>query len=83
MLDKFYRKVAARDISGLGYTEFHAAMKDGRFPPPDAYIGPRSPVWTEATLRAWQQERLAAPKAPPATPRRRRRKAEDASGKTA
>ena len=63
MVQKFYRKEAAREISGFGYTEFHLAMKDGRFPPPDAYLGPRSPVWTDQTLAKWQAGMLAGAKA--------------------
>ena len=59
MVQKFYRKEDAREISGLGYTEFYEAIKKERFPPPDGYLGPRSPFWTEATIGKWQAEKLA------------------------
>jgi predicted DNA-binding transcriptional regulator AlpA len=72
-LDRFIRKAEAIDFSGLGYTTFHEELKAGRFPPPDSYLGPRSPVWTDSTLREWQRQKLAEPKQPPVqTPRRRR-----------
>jgi len=73
MLDRFIRKREAIAVSGLGYTEFHEKLKAGDFPPPDAHLGPRSPVWTEETLRGWQRLKLAEPKRPPATTPRRRR----------
>jgi predicted DNA-binding transcriptional regulator AlpA len=63
MVQKFYRKEAAREISGFGYTEFHTAMKDGRFPKPDGYLGPRSPFWAEETIARWQRNVIAAGKA--------------------
>jgi len=73
MLDRFIRKREAIAVSGLGYTQFHEELKAGRFPPPDSHLGPRSPVWTENTLREWQRKKLAEPKpAPVQTPRRRR-----------
>ena len=59
MLQKFYRKEATREKSGFGYTEFNEAIKDKRFPPPDGYLGPRSPFWTETTIQNWQAEQLA------------------------
>jgi predicted DNA-binding transcriptional regulator AlpA len=72
MLDRFIRKAEAIAISGLGYTQFHEHLKTGRFPPPDGYVGPRSPFWTETTLREWQRQQFIQPKQPPMqTPRRR------------
>jgi predicted DNA-binding transcriptional regulator AlpA len=73
MLDPFHRKPVAIQVSGYGYTQFHEELKKGGFPLPDAYLGPRSPVWRESTLREWQRQKLAQPKQPPIqTPRRRR-----------
>jgi predicted DNA-binding transcriptional regulator AlpA len=69
---KFYRKAEIIERSGYGYTQFHEALKKGDFPPADAYLGPRSPVWTDATYCEWQRRKLAQPKQPPIqTPRRR------------
>jgi hypothetical protein len=59
MVQKFFRKAAARELSGFGYTEFHEAVRDGRFPKPDAYLGPRTPIWTEGTLAKWQLTALS------------------------
>jgi predicted DNA-binding transcriptional regulator AlpA len=73
MLSRFIRKAEVISISGLAYTQFHEELKAGRFPKPDAHLGPRMPVWTEATLVEWQRQQLAKPKqAPMTTPRRRR-----------
>jgi predicted DNA-binding transcriptional regulator AlpA len=59
---KFLRKKEVRAQSGLGKTEFDDAVADGRFPPPDAYLGPRSPVWTEDTVAGWQGALIEAHK---------------------
>jgi predicted DNA-binding transcriptional regulator AlpA len=72
-LNPFVRKPEVIEFSGFGYTQFHEELKNNNFPAPDAYLGPRSPVWTENTLREWQRQKLAEPKQPPVqTPRRRR-----------
>jgi hypothetical protein len=63
-LDPFYRKSEALAFSRLRLTEFHEQLRDGRFPEPDAYLGPRSPVWLRSTLRKWQERLLAQPKQP-------------------
>jgi hypothetical protein len=52
---------------------FWAAIKSGEFPQPDAYIGPRSPVWSDENILKWQLARMEAHKEPAKTPRRRRR----------
>jgi predicted DNA-binding transcriptional regulator AlpA len=73
MLSRFIRKPEVISLSGLGYTQFHEELKAGRFPPPDAWLGPRSPVWKDETIGNWQQGLLAKPKQEPMqTPRRRR-----------
>jgi len=72
MLSRFIRKPEAIAISGLGYTTWHEAVKDGRFPKPDSYLGPRTPVWTENTLIEWQRQQLDNPKPATQTPRRKR-----------
>jgi predicted DNA-binding transcriptional regulator AlpA len=61
-LDRFYRKAEAIKLTGLRHTAFHELIRGGRFPPPDCYLGPRTPVWLESTLREWQREKLTEPK---------------------
>jgi predicted DNA-binding transcriptional regulator AlpA len=57
-----------------GRTQFYDDQKTGRFPPPDFYLGPRSPRWLESTYRRWLAQKLAEPKqAPMQTPRRKRK----------
>ncbi|MET3838750.1 AlpA family phage regulatory protein [Bradyrhizobium sp. OAE829] len=62
MVQTFHRAQAARKFSGYGLSEFYEAIKDGRFPKPDAYLGPRSPVWTDETLANWQREQIKTSK---------------------
>jgi predicted DNA-binding transcriptional regulator AlpA len=74
-IDPFRRSHVAMKIRGGGKTGFYKAINTGEFPPPDTFIGPRTPVWLDSTLRSWQQKKLAEPKpAPIQTPRRRRYK---------
>jgi predicted DNA-binding transcriptional regulator AlpA len=63
-LDPFIRKPNAVSFSGMGMSEFHQAMKNGKFPKPDAYLGERSPVWRRSTLVRWQADILAQPQKP-------------------
>jgi predicted DNA-binding transcriptional regulator AlpA len=60
MVQTFHRAKATRKISGYGLSEFYEAIKDGRFPRPDAYLGPRSPVWMDETLANWQRDQINA-----------------------
>lgn len=71
---RFVRKTEVMKLSGFEPWMLWRSIKAGEFPPPDAYIGPRSPVWKDETIWAWQQARLAAPKQPAEAPRRRRRR---------
>jgi predicted DNA-binding transcriptional regulator AlpA len=61
-LDPFCRKSEALAFSRLRQTEFHEQLRDGRFPEPDAYLGPRMPVWLQSTLQRWQTAVLAKSK---------------------
>jgi predicted DNA-binding transcriptional regulator AlpA len=58
VLDGFLRKREVIKISGLGYTSFHNELNAGRFPPADTYLGTRTPVWLESTVRRWVQEKV-------------------------
>jgi predicted DNA-binding transcriptional regulator AlpA len=64
LLDAFVRKADVLKFTRLGMSEFHERIRLGTFPKPDAYLGPRSPVWLESTLQRWQEEIIAQPKAP-------------------
>jgi predicted DNA-binding transcriptional regulator AlpA len=76
MLQRFIRKAAAREMSGYGDSEFDEAVRDGRFPQPDGYLGPRSPFWTEQTIIRWQTQKIGTPKPIETRPSRRRKNAE-------
>jgi len=59
MVEKLHRIKAAKEAGGyISDSEFYEAIKEGRFPKPDGYIGPRSPFWTETTLRDHQRRLL-------------------------
>jgi hypothetical protein len=60
MLQTFHRKEAVLKITGYKHAQFHEALSNGTFPPPDGYLGPRSPFWTDETLAKWQAARLKA-----------------------
>jgi predicted DNA-binding transcriptional regulator AlpA len=57
MLRKLIRLAAVREMFGFTKSELYDDINDGLFPPPDCYIGPRSPCWLEETLSA-HQDRL-------------------------
>jgi predicted DNA-binding transcriptional regulator AlpA len=64
VLDAFVRKPDVMKFTRLGSSEFHERIRLGTFPKPDAYLGPRSPVWLESTLKRWQAEVIAQPQTP-------------------
>jgi len=55
---RFLRTDQVMELCGLKHRSFWAAIADGSFPKPDAYLGPRRPVWTDETITRWQLERL-------------------------
>jgi|SoiMethySBSTD1v2_1073268.scaffolds.fasta_scaffold566321_2 hypothetical protein len=69
---KFVRKAAYLERSGFSNTEFHEAQKQGRVSPPDGYLGPRSPIWTEETVQKDLRGILTEPKPVETRPKRRR-----------
>jgi hypothetical protein len=71
---RFVRKAEYLDRSGFCKTEFHQAQKKGRISAPDAYIGPRTPVWLETTVERDLKKILNAPKPIETRPLRRRRR---------
>jgi len=60
MLKRFIRKREYQALLGFCETEFWAAQNDGRISRPDAYLGPRTPVWLETTVENDQQRLLAS-----------------------
>jgi hypothetical protein len=62
MVQKFFRRRALRELYGFCDTEFWQAQKEGRISPPDAYLGPRTPVWLESTVEKDQERLLAEPR---------------------
>jgi predicted DNA-binding transcriptional regulator AlpA len=73
MVQKFLRRPAVRGVFGYGNTEFWQAQKEGRISPPDAWLGPRTPVWLESTVEKDQERLLAAPRPVETRPSRRRK----------
>jgi hypothetical protein len=77
MIQKFIRQEPYRQLVGMGKSEWKEARKDGRISPPDGYLGPRSPFWTELTVER-DQARLIGRGRPIETRPTRRRKAAQA-----
>ena len=59
----FVRKSEFKARLRLGNSKFHTEMNAGRIPAPDTWLGPRSPVWTEATVEATIKNYLAGAQA--------------------
>jgi hypothetical protein len=78
MLKQFLRKKVLQERWGLSASEFERARADGRISAPDAWLGPRQPVWLEETA-ARDQERLIARGRPLETRPTRRRAAPEAT----
>jgi predicted DNA-binding transcriptional regulator AlpA len=74
-LDPFIRKSDIMRASGMRNTKFHQALNDGSFPPPDAHLSGRMPVWRTSTFAKWQEEIAARPQPTPDLPMLRSRKA--------
>jgi hypothetical protein len=68
------RKTAFKARLAMGNTKFHQEINAGRIPPPDGWLGPRSPVWTEESVLATIRSYLDVPKPPETHPAARRRK---------
>jgi hypothetical protein len=79
MLKRFIRKREYQQLLGFCETEFWAAQQDGRISRPDAYLGPRTPVWLETTVEADQQRLLAAPRPIETRPSRQRKRPQAAA----
>jgi hypothetical protein len=71
---RFARKPEFKARLALGNTKFHNELNAGRIPPPDAWLGPRSPVWTEETVEATIKSYLSTSKSKPIETRPLRRK---------
>jgi prophage regulatory protein len=58
-LEKFLRKPAVMDITGLSDPSLDRLVKDEKFPKP-LKIAPRCIAWRESDIIAWQQSREVA-----------------------
>jgi hypothetical protein len=76
MVQKFLRKRAVQDLFGFSNTEWDKAREDGRISAPDAWLGPRQPVWLETTVARDQERLLNRPKPIETRPTRRRKAAQ-------
>jgi predicted DNA-binding transcriptional regulator AlpA len=62
----FLRKQAVMAWSGFNSaSSLYDAIKGGRFPPPDAYLGPKTPVWLDTTYYAWEERTVEAARSLP------------------
>jgi len=61
----FLRKHVVMERSGFhSSSSFHDAINDGRFPPPDAYLGPKTPVWRDTTYGDWEDRTVEKARPP-------------------
>lgn len=63
-VQRTFRKAELLALTGYSNTEFHEAVQRGSFPPPDGEYGPRTPIWFERTIEAWQQSLAEAGRKP-------------------
>jgi predicted DNA-binding transcriptional regulator AlpA len=71
---RFVRTAGFESRLAMGHSKFHEERNAGRIPEPDAWLGPRSPVWLEETVEQTIKAYLAAPRPIETRPLRRRRK---------
>jgi hypothetical protein len=69
----FLRKARVMARFDMRHTKFHEELNAGRISQPDAWLGPRSPVWLETTVEKDIKRYLAAPRPIETRPLRRRR----------
>jgi predicted DNA-binding transcriptional regulator AlpA len=63
-LDAFNRTDDVLKVFRFGKSELYERIRDGRFPKPDAYLGPRMPCWLTSTLKREQAKLIAQPQPP-------------------
>jgi predicted DNA-binding transcriptional regulator AlpA len=63
-LDRFNRIEEVLKVFPFGRSELYQRIRDGNFPRPDAYLGPRMPVYLTSTLKREQAKLIAKPQAP-------------------
>lgn len=59
MLERFFRRLAVQELTGLSRSAIYAAMRAGTFPEP-VRIGKSAVAWRSSDIEAWQASRLAA-----------------------
>lgn len=57
-MNKFLRRPAVEQMTGLPTSSLYFEIDEGRFPKP-VKIGVRSVAWLESDIVEWQQARLA------------------------
>lgn len=57
--DRLLRLPEVQRLTGLGRSVIYQQMRDGLFPR-SIKVGPRAASWSEASVQAWIQQRLAA-----------------------
>ena len=62
MLEKYLRRPAVQDLTGLSRSTIYRLMEDGAFPRP-VRLSPRTVAWRESDLTAWFAERARASEA--------------------
>jgi hypothetical protein len=68
-LDPIVRSAGLRHVLGdIGKTKQHEMQEAGIIPPPDVWLGPRTPGWFTSTVRRIQASLAAQPR-PPEKPR--------------
>lgn len=55
--DRFLRRPAVQDISGLSRSQIYRLMQAGQFPKA-INIGERAVAWRESEINQWMQERI-------------------------
>jgi prophage regulatory protein len=71
--ERFLRRPAVREITGLPDSSIYALMARGEFPE-NFRLSENRVAWRESDVRAWQADRLKAAEALRSKPRRKARK---------
>ena len=61
MLQKFLRRPAVTEVTGLPRSSIYDAIAAGTFPKPFP-LGEKAVGWLEAEIIEWQQKRIAEPR---------------------
>ena len=59
MVQRIYRRREVEALTGKKRSALYQDIQNGKFPKP-IKIGERAVGWTEQSIQAWQEERIAA-----------------------